>query len=144
MHTNRIARALTLALIAGIAGWFFYRQRAAVPASDNTAESAVWRMLDASRLGLADTALECYTGEMEQVLRRTLQEMGPARFRDYLVSNYQQVKGIAMSPPQMSAPDEARIAVEYVYQDRNEVQQVHVRRIGKQWKIFRVDTAERN
>jgi hypothetical protein len=43
----------------------------------------------------------------------------------------------------MSSAGEGRIAVEYVYQDRNEVQQVVVRREGGQWKIVQVESAER-
>ena len=48
-----------------------------------------------------------------------------------------------MFPPQMTSPTEGRLAVEYIHQDRNEVQQVHVRKVSNQWKIFRVESAER-
>lgn len=143
MGKKRLAQALTLALIAGVIGFFAYRQRAAAPAEDNTPESAIWRMLDASREADAERYLNCYTGEMEQQLRRNLQEMGPDRFREYLSSTHRQVKGIAVFPPQMSSPTEGRLSVEYVYQDRNETQQVFVRQVGKQWKIFRVEGVER-
>lgn len=138
-----LAQALTLLMIAGIAGFFAYQRRAPAPAEENTPESAVWRMMDASRAADPEKYLECYTGEMELLLRKNLQEMGPARFREYLVRTHGQVKGIAASPAQMSSSTEGRIAVEYVYQDRNEVQQIHLRRVGKQWKIARVETAER-
>ena len=143
MKKKTLAQGLTLLLIASIFGFFAYKQRASAPAEDNTPESAIWRMVDASRAADLEPYLQCYTGEMERLLRRNLQEMGAARFREYLANTHRQVKGVAVSPPQMASPSEGRISVEYVYQDRNEVQQVHVRLVGKQWKIFRVDSAER-
>jgi hypothetical protein len=69
--------------------------------------------------------------------------MGSARSRDYLLEAHQQLKGIAVRAPQMSSPLEARIPVEYVYENRNEVQQVYVRRVDGVWKIERVEGAER-
>ena len=130
--------------MAAIAGFFFYQRRpVAQPAEENTPESAVWRMVDASRAADPDRYLACYTGEMETQLRRNLQEMGAAGFRDYLAGAHKQVKGIAISAPEMASEDEGRLAVEYVYQDRNEVQQVYVRRLEGRWKIYRVDSSQR-
>jgi hypothetical protein len=149
---------LTIALMAGILGFFAYKQRAISPRSQRTAsgesnapappsggapESVVWRMVEASRAGDPARYLECYTGEMEPRLRRDFQEMGSARFRDYLLEAHRQLKGVAVRPPQMSSPFEAQIPVEYVYEDRNEVQQVYVKRVAGSWKIDRVDGAER-
>jgi hypothetical protein len=139
-----VAQILTLALIAAIVGFFIYKQRPpAAPAEQNGPESAVWRMVDASRAADAEKYLSCYTGEMEGLLRKNFQEMGAERFREYLSGTHRQIKGIAVSPPQMTSAAEARISVEYVYQDRNEVQQVLVRQVGRQWKIFQVLSAER-
>lgn len=143
---NLPAQALTLLLIAGILGYFAWRQRRTGPAAaaeETTPESAVWRMVDASRAADLEAYIGCYTGDLERQLRQNVREMGEARFREYLTSTYAQVKGVAVSPPQMASAAEGRVPVEYVYQDRNEVQQVHVRRVGKQWKIFRVEGAER-
>lgn len=142
-NKKKIAQALTLVLMACLLGLFAYRQRGSPPPEEITAESAIWRMVDAARAADPERYLDCYTGEMEGQLRRNFQEMGPARFSEYLSTTHRQVKGIAVSPPQMTSSSEGRISVEYVYQDRNEVQQVHVRQVGKQWKIFRVESAER-
>jgi hypothetical protein len=148
------ARVLTIGLMAGMLVFFAYRQRrvatssfatqtlAADRASDGP-ESSVWRMVDAARTADPKGYLDCYTGEMEVLLRKNLQDMGADRFREYLSSTQSQVKGIAVSPPQMTAAGEARVPVEYVYQDRNEVQQVYVKQVGRQWKIFKIENAER-
>jgi hypothetical protein len=80
---------------------------------------------------------------MQLFLRQNLEEMGPAKFREYLSNSLRPVKGIAVSAPETTAPSEKRVSVEYVYADRNEKQQMYLRRVGKEWKIFRVDTTER-
>ena len=38
--------------------------------------------------------------------------------------------------------DEARVRVEYVYSDHNEVQNVHLKREGARWKIINIDGAQ--
>jgi hypothetical protein len=106
-------------------------------------ESVVWRMVEASRAGDPARYLECYTGEMEPRLRRDFQEMGAPRSRDYLLDAHRRLKGVAVRSPRMQSPLDAQISVEYVYEDRNEVQQVHVKRVAGSWKIDRVDGAER-
>jgi hypothetical protein len=100
-------------------------------------------MVDAARAGDPARYLECYTGELEPRLRRDFQEMGPVRSRDYLLDAQRQLKGVAVRSPRLSSPVEAQIPVEYVYEDRNEVQQVYVKRVDGRWRIDRVDGAER-
>ncbi len=41
------------------------------------------------------------------------------------------------------APFEVKVKVEYVFQDRNEVQWMYLEKSGNSWRIARVDTAER-
>jgi len=148
--------------MVGILWVFGYKRRAISPqtqatasgeshearptAPDSTAgapDSVVWRMVDAARAGDPARYLDCYTGELEPRLRRDFEEMGAARSRDYLLDAHRRLKGVAVRSPRMSSPFEAQIPVEYVYEDRNEVQQVYVKRVGGLWKIDRVDGAER-
>jgi hypothetical protein len=138
-----MAQFLTLALLAAIVGLIVYKKRPAPAPVESGPESAIWRMVDASRAADPEKYLACYSGEMERQLRQNYREMGAERFQEYLAGTHRQIKGIAVSPPQMSSAGEGRIAVEYVYQDRNEVQQVVVRREGGQWKIVQVESAER-
>jgi hypothetical protein len=158
MNRSVLARVLTVALMAGMLWTFGRKQRAFSPQaqpSDKSGasatgpddagggpESVVWRMVDATRAGDPAGYLECYAGEMEPRLRRDFQEMGSVRSRDYLLEAHRQLKGVAVQSPRMSSPSEAQIPVEYVYEDRNEVQQVYVKRIGGLWKIDRVEGAE--
>lgn len=143
MTKRNLAQFLTLALLAAIVGLIVYKKRPAPAPVESGPESAIWRMVDASRAADPEKYLACYSGEMERQLRQNYREMGAERFQEYLAGTHRQIKGIAVSPPQMSSAGEGRIAVEYVYQDRNEVQQVVVRREGGQWKIVQVESAER-
>ncbi len=146
LKSKTVPQVLTLTLLAALLSIFAYRthqQRGSTPSAENSLEAGIWRMLDAARASDPDRYLDCYTGEMERLLRQNFQEMGSAKFREYLSGIQRQVKGIAVSAPQMSSPTEGRVSVEYVYENRNEVQQVYLRQVGKEWKIFRVEGAER-
>jgi hypothetical protein len=138
---------LTCTLIVTLLGVFVYKQRMAMPQKqnpeENAPESAIWRMLEASRTPDVERYLNCYTGETAALLQKNVQEMGAAGFRKYLSNSMQQVKGITVFPPEKSSADERRVSVEYIYDDRNEVQQYYLRQVGKKWKIFRIESAER-
>jgi hypothetical protein len=99
-------------------------------------------MVDASRSADPERYVACYTGVMERFLRQNLQEMGSAKFREYLSNSIRLVKGIAVSAPEATAPSEKRVSVEYVYEDRNEKQQVYLQQVGNEWKILRVEATE--
>jgi hypothetical protein len=162
MNRSVLSRVLTIALMAGML-WFFAREQRVIsrrprrtadvnapgPVSDvsdvsaKAPESVVWRMVEATRAGDPARYLECYTGEMEPRLRRDFQEMGAARSRDYLLDAHRRLKGVAVRSPIMRSPFDAQLSVEYVYEDRNEVQQIQVKRVAGAWRIDRVDGAER-
>lgn len=160
---STVSRALTVALMAAMLWAFGHRRRpiggesrASVDSSalvssrppmasesGGAPESAVWGMVEAARVGDPARYLECYTGDLERRLRKDFEGMGPARSREYLLDAHRHLKGVAVRPPRVSSRLEAQIPVEYVYDDRNEVQQVYVRKVGGSWKIDRVDGAER-
>lgn len=102
----------------------------------------IYAMLDAARDGLVDDYLECYAGQMERTLRQSMEEMGSERFSVFLQERNKDIKGIAMNAPEESG-EEAQVRVEYVYADRNEVQQIFLQRIGESWKIARVSEIQR-
>ena len=79
---------------------------------------------------------------MERTLRQSMEEMGPERFAEFLRERNRDIKGIAMNAPEESG-DEAQVRVEYVYADRNEVQQIFLERAGDIWKIARVSEIQR-
>jgi hypothetical protein len=151
--------------MAGILWTFGYRRRTVAPgpataagesresagsratapdaAAGGAPESVLWRMVDAARAGDPARYLECYTGDLEPRLRKDFQEMGAVRSRDYLLDVHRRLKGVAVQSPSVSSAFEAQVPVEYVYEDRNEIQQVFVKKVDGVWKIDRVDGAER-
>lgn len=103
----------------------------------------IYAMLDAARDGDIEAYIGCHAGEMARQLEQTRDEMTPEGFARYLTERNREIKGIAINEPEMASANEARIRVEYVYQDRNEAQLVYLDKIGGEWKIAGVDAAER-
>jgi hypothetical protein len=62
---------------------------------------------------------------------------------NYLKDSHAAIKGVAVSDPQKITDREAKVRVEYIYQDRNEVQMVYLEKGSGGWKISRVDSDER-
>jgi len=65
-----------------------------------------------------------------------------AKFREYLIRQNSVVQGMAVTVTDRPNPDEARVRVEYVYHDHNEVQNVRLQREGARWKIMSMGAAE--
>ena len=152
MTKQRKAQALTAALMAGIGLFVVVRQRpdvgAAIPGApsrkpDPTPQDAIYAMFDAARDGNVNVYLGCFTGDMERALRQSASEQGEEAFAKYLKEANAPVKGIAITEPQAVRDGEVKAKVEYVYRDRNETQVYYLERMGNDWKISRLDTAER-
>jgi hypothetical protein len=141
MNRNRAASAVTILILAGLLGVAVLRRNAARQPS--SPQDTIYRMLDAARSGNAAAYLGEYTGQMEAHLKQVLAEKGDAAFQRYLISANAEIKGVAVSPPKETAAGEVEIQVEYVYQERNEVQRIGLEQRGGRWKIARVDSAER-
>jgi hypothetical protein len=134
---------LVLALGAALGqktGWRFGRPE---PSPPSTPQDAIYGMLDAARSGNVAAYLASYTGPMLASLQQSVRETTEAAFSAYLRDSNNAIKGVAIVDPQITSEREATARVEYVYQDRNEVQIVHLERAGSDWKIARVESAER-
>ncbi len=158
MSKDTRAQAITIALIAGVLGFIVWNQGGFETLRRNSRQGSgffgvgtpkraeprdvVYRMLDAARDGMVDDYLECYAGQMERTLRQSLEEMGQQRFSEFLRERNRDIKGIAMNAP-IESGAEAEIRVEYVYADRNEVQDVYLRKVDGDWKIARVSDIRR-
>ena len=158
MSQERLRQAVTIAVLAGAAalalgmktGW--KRPPASAPSASLPPRPAaplaappdpIYAMLDAARQGDVAAYLACYTGGMRTALDASVRESGREAFARYLRDSNSAIKGIAIQEPERLGNGEARIRVEYVYQDRNEVQNLYLALAGAVWKIARVDSAER-
>jgi hypothetical protein len=158
MTKERKARLLTMLVIAGAlamvigqkTGWQMpaglQPLRSAGPGpnpSPDEPRDAIYKMIDAARAGDAAQYLGCFSGQMERMLRQSQAEMGVRAFSEYLMKTNKEIKGIALSEPVPITDREVRVRVEYVYQDRNEAQQMYLEKRPEGWRIARVDSAER-
>ena len=97
-------------------------------------------MFDAARAGDAQAYLDCFSGPLREQLAATAKE--DAKFKEYLIRQNSAVQGMAVTVTDRPNADEARVRVEYVYSDHNEVQNVHLKREGARWKIINMDGAQ--
>ena len=87
--------------------------------------------------------LGAHTGAMEASLRRAAAEIGEARLLESLREKNAPVKGVAIQEPERLSERESKARVEYVFDNRNEVQIVYLEKAGERWKIARVENAQR-
>jgi hypothetical protein len=103
-------------------------------------EDGIYAMFDAARAGDAQAYLDCFSGPLRDQVAGTAKE--DAKFKEYLTRQNSAVQGMAVTVTDRPNADEARVRVEYVYRDHNEVQNVHLKREGARWRITNIDGAE--
>jgi hypothetical protein len=149
MAADQTAKILTAALLVAIAGialapglrMSHLLRRLAAPPSEP--QDAIYSMLNAARAGDVKAYLGAYTGPMEAGLRETVAENSEPAFAQYLKGSAAGIKGVALSDPEKASEAEAKVRVEYIYQDRNEVQTMYLEKHANAWKIARTDAGER-
>ena len=115
----------------------------AAPMAVPAPQDPIYSMLDAARQGDVNAYLACYTGAMRTALEASVRETGAEGFVRYLRESNAAIKGVALQEPEKVSETESKVRVEYVYQDRNEVQNIYLEKAGAAWKIARVDGADR-
>lgn len=108
-----------------------------IPASP---EDRIYAMLDAARTGEKQAYLDCFTGPLRDQLAAAAQE--DERFREYLLRQNSTVQGMAVTVTDRPNGDEARVRLEYVYSDHNEVQNLRLIRESGRWRIVNMDGAQ--
>jgi len=155
MTKKRKAQAVTLAVLLAALGIALARKSdlsilrearsTEAPTEANAAQDpqdTIYAMMGAARAGDVKAYLACYTGPMEAALRQALAEATEPGFAKYLRDSNATIKGIAVSDLQPIADLEAKVRVEYVYQDRNEAQTMYLEKGPNGWKISRTDADE--
>lgn len=113
------------------------------PKPDPTPQDAIYGMLDAARTGDVKAYLANYSGQMSTALQQSISETTEPKFAQYLKDSNAAIKGVAISEPQQLTDTQVKVRVEYVYQDRNEAQQMYLEKQAGIWKITQVDSTER-
>ena len=133
-----VVLALLVALAARKLGWHLPEGK-----SSQDPQDTIYAMIDAARTGNVKAYLADFTGQMEASLRQSLAETTESGFAKYLKDSNAAIKGVAVSDPQKVTDMEAKVRVEYVYQDRNEAQTMYLEKGPSGWKIARADSDER-
>jgi hypothetical protein len=146
MKRERKAQVATLAVLAGVlifaiarnSGW-----RRGAPEPEATPQDTVYAVFEAAREGNVQRYLDGYAGQMAADLRQAVAEKGEDGFAAYLKGLNVPIRGIAITEPQAVSDREVKARVEFVYQDRNEVQVMYLERLDGKWKITRLEAAQR-
>lgn len=131
---RQLVTFLTLVLI-GTGVWFASRNQPVQASAGATPEDAINAMLDASRRGDANAYFSFFTDTMRPQLEASRQQMGDARFREYLQESQAPVVGVATMKKADVRPDLVRYEVEFVYKDKNQRQLVELKKEGDRWRI---------
>jgi hypothetical protein len=150
MNKQRIAQILTVLILAAVLGgtlakkngWTLRTTREAMQSAEATPEDTIYGMLDAARKGDVQKYLAAYSRSMQASLQQSIAESSNSNFRQYLQDTNATLKGVAVMAPEIN-DREAKARVEYVYQDRNEAQNIYLEKTAAGWKITRVETAQR-
>jgi hypothetical protein len=103
--------------------------------TDATPEDAVYGMLDAARAGNTAVYVDTFSGPLQQQIQQAVRESGKAQFSTYLWGQSVSFQSVALSVTDQPSDLEARLRVEYIYSNRNEIQTYHLRKLGGRWKI---------
>ena len=138
MDRRRKAQVNTALFLSSGLGVALLRKQ---PAVEATPQDAVYAMLDAARAGDARRYLSMYIDPMQTSLRQSASESRD--FAKYLRDSNSGVKGVAVNEPEKLADGRVKARVEYVFEDRNEVQSMYLEKTPQGWKIANVDSTDR-
>jgi hypothetical protein len=141
MTSARKTQAVTLVVLAiALAIALIRRPQPKPPAGP---AETVYGAIQAARTGDVPGYLACYAGGMRASLDQSVKESGAPAFARYLRDTNSAIRGVAVGDPQTTADREATLRVEFIYQDRNEVQTMRLERLDTLWKITSVESAAR-
>jgi hypothetical protein len=144
MNANYKARIVTIAILVCALGFVIARRGRSTTTpfvKEVTPQDVIYAMLDAAREGNVNKYLASYAAPMESSLKQAIAES--ADFGKYLQDSNAALKGVAIMDPEQVTTGEVKARVEYVFQDRNEVQYMFLDKMPGGWRIVRVDSSER-
>jgi hypothetical protein len=97
---------------------------------------AVYGMLDAARAGDTKQYVDTFGGPLRQQIQQVMRESGKSQFATYLSTQSGAFQSVAVSVTDQPSDAEARLRVEYIYTNRNEVQTFHLKKDAGRWAII--------
>lgn len=154
MSTSRKPAVLTALFVTGLFALLFFRAHgwrfpsfgsqyfAGSARSAKTPEDTVYGMLDAARAGNTARYVDSFSGSLQQQIQQAVRESGKSQFSTYLAGQGAQFQSVAVSIADQPSDLEARVRVEYVYTNRNEVQILHLKKETGRWKIVAISATD--
>jgi hypothetical protein len=99
-------------------------------------------MLRYSRDGVVKDYLDCFTGELRQELEQARDQAGAKEFANLLRGRAEPVRGVAVSDETAVDDVTTRLKVEWVFEDRNEIQMFTLAKEGGTWRISDMTEAQ--
>ncbi len=106
-------------------------------------EDAIYSMLDAARAGNTKAYVEAFGGPMHDQLVQMVNESAEAKLSAYLTAQNAAFRGVAVAIIDRPNAAEAEARLEYIYSDRNEIQNLYLTKERGKWRILKVAGAER-
>lgn len=115
--------------------------RRQAPRAKASPAACVRSMSDFSREGRVERYLDCFTGRLRSELEQEYKQMKPEAFAELLQRRSRGVRGVAISDEERPDANTARLRVEWVFEDRNEIQGFTLKKRGDAWKIAAITDA---
>ena len=98
----------------------------------------IWQMFSAAKRGNVQQYLDCFTGQSLSILQSAMKEKNTRTFRDYIMQNAQDIKGISILEGKGGNSQENAFDAEIVYANRNEYQTIFLQMTSEGWKVSRI------
>jgi hypothetical protein len=95
-------------------------------------------MLDAARNGDTKVYVDTFSGPLQLQIQQAVRESGKLQFASYLAAQSAKFQSVAISVTDQPSDVEARLRIEYVYTNRNEVQIFHLKKDEGRWRIIEI------
>ena len=129
------AMALVGSLVVGI------RRSSKAAENDDEPQAAVYLMMEAARAGNVTGYLDSFTSPAIEPLRQAVAEGGKSEFSQSLRETNAGVAGLVVSDPEFTG-NVAKLRVEYIYQERNAIQDLYLEKVRGRWRILRAQSEE--
>ena len=139
-RTRPVRRAMIFLLCVVASGGIM--TCAGKPGEESSPAGVVRAMSLFSRDGRVNDYLDCFTGELRAKLEQTRDQAKPGEFADALRRRSAPVRGLAVSDQTQLDAETMRLKIEWVFDDRNEIQTFTLRKVQGAWKIADMTDAQ--
>jgi len=140
---RKVAKCVSVVVaICFISAMLLHSYRSSVREDRQAPEDVALEMFNAMERGDVKAYLSLLSDEARRRAELTLSEYSEGEFARQLRSMHDGIKGIAVSKLEQPSEDEVVLRVELVFESKNEVQYVRMKRVGGEWKVVEIMQSE--